>query len=126
MPFKDDKPKDAENTGFQAGSDNTPLAIPFCSVQTSPLDVPLYAFGLPPCALLGLGLNILHLFFLFLKVPHFESVKSLDRKKIKNPLDTLTCLMLQYKKQNKKRELVLQAERKVRPSTENLIWIMPT
>ena len=28
--------------------------------------------------------------------------------------------------QNKKRELVIQAERKVRPSTENLIWIMPT
>ena len=26
MPFKDDKPKDAENTGFQAGSDNTPMA----------------------------------------------------------------------------------------------------
>ena len=27
MPFKDDKPKDAENTGFQAGSDNTPMAV---------------------------------------------------------------------------------------------------
>jgi len=26
VPFKDDKPKDAENTGFQAGSDNTPMA----------------------------------------------------------------------------------------------------
>ena len=26
MPFKDDKPKDAENTDFQAGSDNTPMA----------------------------------------------------------------------------------------------------
>ncbi len=25
-----------------------------------------------------------------------------------------------------RRELVLQAERKVRPSTDNLIWIMPT
>ena len=28
VPFTDDKPKDAENTDFQAGSDNTPMAMP--------------------------------------------------------------------------------------------------
>jgi len=27
VPFKDDNPKSAENTGFQAGSDSTPMAI---------------------------------------------------------------------------------------------------
>ena len=27
MPFKDDKPKDAENTDFEARSDSTPMAM---------------------------------------------------------------------------------------------------
>ena len=40
--------------------------MPFCYEQTSPLGVPLYAFGYPQtgCAPFGFSLSVLHLFFL--------------------------------------------------------------
>ena len=32
VPFKDDNPKSTENTGFQAGSDSTPMAMPWKNI----------------------------------------------------------------------------------------------
>ena len=42
-PFEDDKCKSSENTGFEARSDSTPMAIPS---QKSPRRVVLYEFDL--------------------------------------------------------------------------------
>ena len=49
VPFKDDKPKDAENTDFEARSDSTPMAMQKASLSsTVPLIVQSLKFSIEP------------------------------------------------------------------------------